>query len=298
MRLLTGCCTVGIAMVCLPLFRAGEAQTVTSIKVIQRTADVGYAATNDDFRFAISTPAATCNGSFPNLPSDERERGKTDTYSLNVSSCNLDKSLVTAQSFSIVTLGHNAWLPSNFCVQVTAGGTQSTIADGSWPTLDWFSTDPNDWPAPKHVHSSYNLSKVSGGGFCSGGTGSTPPASIVTITVRHWTYSTVGTPSCSGSVTVSGTLQSAASGATTGTTSFSHSSPWSGFATHWSGDQFYCDAVWYTPSLKAGTWAFGYQVPYGSGSNCPKNLPLPSSALGRINFTNGHVSCATGSTFP
>jgi hypothetical protein len=286
-----------------PGFQQAKAQQVTSIKVTQRTADVKYADTDDDFGlFVITNPDETLSGActrkFPNLPSDERERGKTDVYTFNVTNCNLQLSGVTPSHIVIQDYGRDAWHPSNFCVQATAGGTQYNIVDGTWPNLYWFSQDPYDFPSPKVVRDVYRLTTITSvGGYCSGAT-SQSSASTITVTVRHWTYSTSTTPTCSGTVVVAGALQSAASGATAGATSFNTPIQWTGFATNSSGDQYYCDVATTTPSLRAGSWIFSYQVQNGSSSNCGQTLPLSSSAFGRINFTNQHASCSTGTTFP
>lgn len=270
--------------------QGAAAQVVTSIQVVQKTADVGYAATDDSFRLVIKA-SSLCTVNFPNLPSDERERGRTDTYNLNIASCNLDRSVVTPSNVFIRTLGHNAWLPASFkMVGTLAGGGTYTIVDRTWPNLNWFSTDLNDWPAPKVVRSEWSMA--------AGGSSAGPSAASVTVTVRHWTYSTSTWPTCTGNVTVAGTLLSAASGATTGSGSFSHVSSWSGNANSYSGDQYYCDAAWVATNLKAGSWRLSYQVTGGSGSNCTVTLPLSSSAAGRVNFTNGRGGCTTGWTFP
>lgn len=125
---------------------------IAQLTVTHTTSTVANAGTNDLFDLLVrSTSGASCPRPFPKLPYDEREPGKTDTYTFDVSDCKLVLSQVHAQTIFIRTNGTNAWLPSKIMVvaKTTATATfptgrQITLANHVWPGTSWFSRDPND----------------------------------------------------------------------------------------------------------------------------------------------------------
>jgi hypothetical protein len=143
---------------------AHQAQAIEEFVITQMTSTARYAATNSSFRFIVKSGGTTCTRDFPNLPHNEREPGRTDTYTLNVSSCGMSLSSVTASSLYIRTLGHNAWLPSSFKVVArTTSGSTSTLINRTWSNLNWFSTDPYDFGSPNVVKSEWALDAAGSG---------------------------------------------------------------------------------------------------------------------------------------
>jgi hypothetical protein len=99
-----------------------------------------------------------CGRTFPNLPGDERERGQTDTYALDVSSCNLSRLVVRPTDLFMRTLGRDAWLPLTIKIIANLNiGGPDVLVNRSWPSANWFSTDPNDWPPPRVVKAEWAL---------------------------------------------------------------------------------------------------------------------------------------------
>jgi hypothetical protein len=99
--------------------------------VIHTTADVTDADTDGNFELVVFSPvnpqAEIGEFGFPDRPHDERERGRTDRYRLNVSSLNMDMFHVRPEILAIRTGSDDAWLPSS--IWVIAEDVQ---APGSW----------------------------------------------------------------------------------------------------------------------------------------------------------------------
>src|SRR5688500_11829176 len=90
---------IGLAVLwflaCLSVPRASQSQTINEFVITQKTSTANTANTNDGFRFIVKPGGTACIRDFPNLPHNAREKGKTDTYTLNVSSCGLSLSSVS-----------------------------------------------------------------------------------------------------------------------------------------------------------------------------------------------------------
>lgn len=115
---------------------------VTSVHVTHVTSTTKDADTDDDFTLRIVSPGhKQVSLTFPDLPPNERELGRQDDYTFDVSASKLtSKGIKNARIFMRIH-GTFAWLPASF--QVTArlsDGTTVTLVDRSWPEK-WFSTE-------------------------------------------------------------------------------------------------------------------------------------------------------------
>jgi len=117
--------------------------------VIHTTADVANADTEDLFDLVIDhfpNPEFVRLRHFPDLPNpDERERARTDEYSFDIESLDIDSSELHANNLSIEILGNDAWLPSTlWVIGEDVHGTNHLIAGfPSWPSNRWWSKDPS-----------------------------------------------------------------------------------------------------------------------------------------------------------
>ena len=117
--------------------------------VIHTTADVANADTEDLFDLVIDhfpNPEFVRLRHFPDLPNpDERERARTDEYSFDIESLDIDSSDLTADKLRIQIRGNDAWLPSTlWVIGEDVHGTNHLIAGfPSWPSNRWWSKDPS-----------------------------------------------------------------------------------------------------------------------------------------------------------
>ena len=117
--------------------------------VIQTTSTKADADTEDSFRFGLlftqPNPQFEIWLNFPDLPHDERERGRTDQYRFNIdqSATPMAMELLQSRNFAIATNGSDAWLPESIWVigQDVSRGRRLLVGIPSWPSNLWFSTD-------------------------------------------------------------------------------------------------------------------------------------------------------------
>ena len=105
---------------------------INGLTIIQTTADVEDAETDGGFQLQIARPGGDLLRTFPDLPYDERERGRTDQYFFDLSGENVNSD---APGFQVImrTLSDDGWLPSSiFVIGHTPGG--GSIVLGSHPT--------------------------------------------------------------------------------------------------------------------------------------------------------------------
>jgi hypothetical protein len=118
--------------------------------VIHTTADVTDADTDGNFELVVFSPvnpqAEIGEFGFPDRPHDERERGRTDRYRLNVSSLNMDMFHVRPEILAIRTGSDDAWLPSSIWViaEDVQGNRQLEVALPNWPSSLWWSTQESE----------------------------------------------------------------------------------------------------------------------------------------------------------
>jgi hypothetical protein len=85
---------------------------INGLTIIQTTADETDAGTDGGFQLQIARPGGDVLRTFPDLPYDERERGRTDQYFFDLSGENVDSN---APGFQVImrTLSADGWLPSS-----------------------------------------------------------------------------------------------------------------------------------------------------------------------------------------
>jgi hypothetical protein len=128
---------------------------LTDLFFHQTTADVRDAGTGDSFSLEIQSQGQRAVIEFPELDSDERERGSSDDYHFDLRNFNFDHELLAPGDIRVVTHGDNAWLPNSFWVTggFGDGGNDEDVGlvyRPSWPQTNWFSTDSDEgqssWP--------------------------------------------------------------------------------------------------------------------------------------------------------
>jgi len=124
---------------------------ITGLTVINTTADEDDAETDADFQLQIARPGGDLLFTEPDLPHDERERGRTDQYFYDLSGENVDSD---APGFQIIMriLSSDGWLPSSIFV---IGHTPSAgnVVLGSHPTWTdgWFDSGDDAAGPAEHV---------------------------------------------------------------------------------------------------------------------------------------------------
>lgn len=111
------------------------------------TSTVQYAPTDDPFTLSVRVnPNSPCNRNIPNIPNyNERESGQRNSYTIDVSNCQLTLVQVNGGNIFLVTNGRNSWLPSSVKVEArTTDNRVFTVVDRPWPNRYWFSRDLND----------------------------------------------------------------------------------------------------------------------------------------------------------
>jgi hypothetical protein len=124
---------------------------LSTIRVIHTTSNVDDAGTDADFQLQVERNGGDVLREFPDLPHDERERGRTDHYEFDVSGEGVNSD---DPSFAItmrMISSEDGWLPQSIFV---SGDTfdGNTVLLGSHPQWDrgWF--DKGDDPAGPVEH--------------------------------------------------------------------------------------------------------------------------------------------------
>ncbi|WP_157124810.1 hypothetical protein [Nocardia pseudovaccinii] len=128
--------------------------TINRIIVTHTTSDVSDANTDAVFELEIERRNGQVwellkNPDFPNLPYNEREKGRTDKYSFDFSNDPINWTSQTDMRIKMRMISSNdAWLPKSiFVIGITSlGSTPPAIVLGahlSWPSTDWFDRGSN-----------------------------------------------------------------------------------------------------------------------------------------------------------
>ncbi len=281
---------VGLLLISLSstaIFSAEEG--VRGFRIVQTTANVQYADTDDGFTFVVRNGNFERSRRFGDLPSDERERGQTDTYNIDFSGAGVLMSQVSRQSLLIRSRGHNSWLPSHIKITALgANGTSTLIMDDAWNSNCWFSEDHGDNGGLARTE--WTMAQ---------GATVTDTASSFRPTLRFNKANSGDRTTIT--VTFSGSLLTAATGASSGNSNFSVDvSVVNKLPSLVPGGSWVCDVTPALPirNLKPGEWRLNYLVQGVFTGQCDKTLPLNRSALGRVNFRNGVAGCRTGTSFP
>ena len=124
---------------------------INGLTIIQTTADESDAGTDGSFQLQVGKPGADVVRSFPDLPYDERERGRTDRYFFDLSGEDVDSDAPDFE-IGIRTLSNDGWLPSSIFVIGHTSDSRSVVL-GSHPTWTdgWFDSGSDAAGPPYHV---------------------------------------------------------------------------------------------------------------------------------------------------
>lgn len=131
--------------------------TLKFLTVIHTTSRTADADTEDGFKLrilgAINPDATVAVLTFPDLPHDERERGRTDEYKFDVEDLDLDMFGLNERNFELIALGDDAWLPATmWVIGQDIRGTRELLASVPiWPTNAWLSTDDSEGEAVRRL---------------------------------------------------------------------------------------------------------------------------------------------------
>jgi hypothetical protein len=114
--------------------------------VIHTTANVNNAASNFRFTLEVQTPTQRFSQDFPDLPHDERNRGRTDQYEFDLRDEEIDYRDVTPGNIRITSRAEDAWLPESIWVigQEDDGEFHLLVGRPEWPSNAWFGTRPRN----------------------------------------------------------------------------------------------------------------------------------------------------------
>lgn len=126
--------------------------TLRRIFVFHKTSRATDAQTDASFQLIASTPGVNFIAPFPNLPHDEREKGRTDQYTFDVSGNRTPVDSDNTEITMEMTSSSNGWLPESIWVlgETTSGRRLILGQHPNWRG-GWFDRG-NDAAGPdKHV---------------------------------------------------------------------------------------------------------------------------------------------------
>jgi hypothetical protein len=129
--------------------------TLRYVWVIHTTSTAANAGTDEGFeliiRSQVNPQAIVGTRRYPDLPHDERERGRTDQYRFDVRDLGVDMFGLNEDNFCIRILGDDAWLPASIWIigQDVQGARRLLAGVPTWPDDLWFSTDASEGEATR-----------------------------------------------------------------------------------------------------------------------------------------------------
>jgi hypothetical protein len=125
------------------------------IFVTHTTADESDAGSDADFQLRIRMPGDDVIRDFPDLPHDERERGRTDFYEFDVSGDNVNSDDPVFRITMKMINTDDGWLPQSIFVigETTTGGIVTLGAHPQWSD-GWFDRGSDAAGPEEHVISS------------------------------------------------------------------------------------------------------------------------------------------------
>jgi PLAT/LH2 domain len=128
---------------------------LNTVIVIHTTSKASNAQTDASFTLNLRHPAGNVISlDFPDLPHNERERGRTDEYRFDVSGLGFNdmEFLKGSKTISMTIKSGDAWLPSSIYVigVPNSGAPELLKTHVSWQHLEnvnaagWFSTEKSD----------------------------------------------------------------------------------------------------------------------------------------------------------
>lgn len=120
---------------------------IKELTVIHTTSNKRHADTDGDFCLIIKDEYSNASFEFPELPYDEREKGKEDRYTFNTEACKFSTDNIKV---AIQTKSKDGWLPASIkVIAKTFDGNVVNIVDiPNWPEDKWF--DRDDTYTPMH----------------------------------------------------------------------------------------------------------------------------------------------------
>jgi hypothetical protein len=116
------------------------------IWVVHTTSTADDAETDSGITLEIQSGAQRMSKVLPDLPHDERERGRTDEYELDLRDFQFDTDVLQPGDFRFTIRGDDAWLPESIWVigRTVNGDFELLIARPYWPGTAWFSSDSHE----------------------------------------------------------------------------------------------------------------------------------------------------------
>jgi hypothetical protein len=137
--------------------------TLQTLWVIHTTSNVADSDTDEGFelviRGTINPGAIAARIRFPNLPHDERERGRTDEYRFQLLKFDINMFGLSESEFCIRILGDDAWLPASIWIigQDIVGRRELLASIPNWPADLKFSTDESEGKAMRCLDEPWRL---------------------------------------------------------------------------------------------------------------------------------------------
>lgn len=133
--------------------------------VVHTTSTAENADTEDAFTLVIYSPinpqAEVGSLSFPDLPHDERERGRTDQYRFDMRREDVEVNMfgLSEGEFALQTNGRDAWLPASiWIIGQDIRGVRSLLVDlPNWPNDLWFSRDSSEGAGLRRLDEPFRL---------------------------------------------------------------------------------------------------------------------------------------------
>ncbi|MDT5124788.1 MAG: hypothetical protein QOH54_432 [Mycobacterium sp.] len=125
---------------------------VNTIFVVHTTKNAANAGTDASFELEIQRfGAGVVDLRFPDLPHNERERGRTDSYRFDVSRYRIDTGNLRIYMQMLDT--NDGWLPESlFVIGITATGGHLLLGSHPfWPSDDWFDRNDPRYPAKRLI---------------------------------------------------------------------------------------------------------------------------------------------------
>ncbi|MBF6341132.1 hypothetical protein IU450_35385 [Nocardia abscessus] len=129
---------------------------VNTIFVVHTTKNERTADTDANFDLQIERPGEDLVLRFPELPHDERARGRTDSYRFDVSGANIDHANLRIHMKMIDT--SDGWLPESiFVIGITPSAAHVLLGSHpNWPATGWFDRGDNPAGPSKHLISGFS----------------------------------------------------------------------------------------------------------------------------------------------
>jgi hypothetical protein len=119
---------------------------IEDLFLIQTTSFMPDSESDDAFVLEVQSQGQRATLDFPDLPHNERERGRTDEYRFDLRDHEFDDQQIRPGDMRITTRGGDAWRPQAFWVitRNVDGEFRLLVAIPDWPPTALFSNEPGD----------------------------------------------------------------------------------------------------------------------------------------------------------